>query len=105
MSKRPRGTEGNAADVRTLEMMLDYAIVEGAELRLPLFVLLMRMARLELMTSIDGSGRMGERSRKVKVKDRASAAECRSFAEPILERWIGACGAALEASSFVPQDR
>ncbi|HLH91228.1 MAG TPA: hypothetical protein VKX28_22470 [Xanthobacteraceae bacterium] len=34
-------------------MMLDYAIIEGAELRLPRFVLLLRAARLELMNCID----------------------------------------------------
>ena len=34
-------------------MMLDYAILEGAELRLPLFVLLLRAARLELTNCID----------------------------------------------------
>ena len=49
-------TEGPAHDhkpaaVRTLEAMLDYAIMEGAELRLPLFVYLLRLARLELTNS------------------------------------------------------
>jgi hypothetical protein len=39
--------------VRALETMLDYAILEGAELRLPLFVLLLRAARLELVTGIE----------------------------------------------------
>jgi hypothetical protein len=32
-----------------LERLLDYAIVEGAELRLPLFVFLLRLARLALL--------------------------------------------------------
>lgn len=41
------------ATVKSLEMLLDYAIVEGAELRLPVFVLLLRMARLEL---VNGAG-------------------------------------------------
>lgn len=36
------------AALRTIEQMLDYAIVEGAQLRLPLLVYLLRMARLEL---------------------------------------------------------
>lgn len=31
-----------------LKRLLDYAIVEGAELRLPVLVYLLRMARLEL---------------------------------------------------------
>lgn len=35
-------------DVSGLEAMLDYAIVEGAEMRLPLFVFLLRLARLAL---------------------------------------------------------
>ena len=105
MSRRVRGAEGAVADVRTLEMKLDYAIAEGAGLRLPLFVHLMRAAQLELMRSIDGRGRLRERLSRVKVKDRAGAAECRSFAAPILERWIAAFGDPLEASSLVPQDR
>jgi len=105
MSRRVRGAEGAVADVRALEMMLDYAIVEGTELRLPLFVLLMRTARLELMTRIDGHGQLRERSGRVKVKDHAGAAECRSFAAPVLERWIAAFGDPLEVSSLVPQDR
>jgi hypothetical protein len=54
MSKRPRAP--GAPDVRSLAMMLDYAIIEGAELRLPLFVLLLRAARVELMNCIDADG-------------------------------------------------
>lgn len=34
--------------IKTLEAMLDYAIIEGAELRLPLFVMLLRLAKLEM---------------------------------------------------------
>jgi hypothetical protein len=34
--------------MESLSMMIDYAIVESAELRLPFLVLLLRMARLEL---------------------------------------------------------
>jgi hypothetical protein len=37
--------------VESLKMLLDYAIVEGSELRLPVFVLLLRMASLELAKS------------------------------------------------------
>lgn len=33
-------------------MLLDYALLEGAEMRLPLFVLLLHMARLELTHSV-----------------------------------------------------
>jgi hypothetical protein len=36
--------------------MLDYAMMEGAELRLPLFVLLLRAARSEPMTGIGAFG-------------------------------------------------
>jgi hypothetical protein len=37
--------------VESLKMLLDYAIAEGGELRLPVFVLLLRMANLELAKS------------------------------------------------------
>lgn len=40
--------------VSTLEMMLDYAIIEGAELRLPVFVRLLNLARLELIENTEG---------------------------------------------------
>jgi hypothetical protein len=40
-------------------MMLDYAIVEGAELNLPVFVLLLRMASLELAKSASGDVYLG----------------------------------------------
>jgi hypothetical protein len=39
------------AAVESLKMLLDYAIVEGNELHLPAFVLLLRMANLELAKS------------------------------------------------------
>jgi len=41
-------TESLAA-MRTLEMLLDYAIIEGAEQKMPEFVYLLRMAREELL--------------------------------------------------------
>jgi hypothetical protein len=41
----------NPSAVESLAMLLDYAIAEGTELRLPAFVLLLRMASLELATS------------------------------------------------------
>ena len=40
------------AVVKTLATMLDYAIIEGAELRLPVFVFMLRTARLELINSM-----------------------------------------------------
>jgi hypothetical protein len=39
------------AAVESLKMLLDYAIAEGNELHLPVFVLLLRMASLELAKS------------------------------------------------------
>lgn len=50
-------------------MMLDYAIIEGAELRLPLFVLLLRTARLELMTSIGALGGLADPRVETRIKD------------------------------------
>lgn len=49
---KPQDTRSKA--VSTLEMMLDYAIIEGAELRLPEFVRLLNLARLELTESTEG---------------------------------------------------
>jgi hypothetical protein len=40
--------------ISTLKMMLDYAIVEGAELRLPVFVRLINLGRQELIESTKG---------------------------------------------------
>ena len=37
--------------VESLKMLLDYAIVEGSELRLPVVVVLLKMANLELAKS------------------------------------------------------
>jgi hypothetical protein len=41
----------NPCATESLALLLDYAIAEGTELRLPAFVLLLRMASLELATS------------------------------------------------------
>jgi hypothetical protein len=41
----------SSAAVESLEILLDYAIAEGSALRLPVFVLLLRMANLELTKS------------------------------------------------------
>jgi len=38
----------NPQDVAGLTAMLDYAIMEGAQMRLPLFVCLLRLARMAL---------------------------------------------------------
>jgi len=61
------GRESNEA--RTLEMMLDYAIIEGAVLRLPLFVLLLRAAQLELAAGIARRGGPGCRRIETKIRD------------------------------------
>ncbi|MGC2780476.1 MAG: hypothetical protein WA418_33060 [Bradyrhizobium sp.] len=47
------GGRPDAASIQTLEAMLDYAIIEGAEMRRPMFVYLLRLARLELLGGID----------------------------------------------------
>lgn len=52
---KPQDTRSKS--VSTLQMMLDYAIIEGAELRLPVFVRLINMARLELIESTEGDQR------------------------------------------------
>jgi hypothetical protein len=43
--------QSNPTATESLRMLLDYAIVEGTQLRLPVFVLLLRMASLELAKS------------------------------------------------------
>jgi hypothetical protein len=43
--------QSNPTATESLRMLLDYAIVEGTQLRLPVFVLLLRMANLELAKS------------------------------------------------------
>jgi hypothetical protein len=49
---RKRSRAPSEREIRTLEAILDYAIIEGAELRLPMFVLLLRAARSELMRHV-----------------------------------------------------
>jgi hypothetical protein len=44
-------SHSNPSATESLKMLLDYAIVEGTQLRLPVFVLLLRMANLELEKS------------------------------------------------------
>jgi hypothetical protein len=84
MGKRGKGAghDGHETDIRALEMMLDYAIIEGAELRLPLFVLLLRTARLELMSSIAAYG--GDRRAETRITD--CLGTDRSFAAPVPHR-------------------
>lgn len=77
------GGRGVLTDVRALEMMLDYAILEGAELRLPLFVLLLRAARLELMTGAGAGARRGDIGRD--DRGMADEAACVSAARDVLD--------------------
>jgi hypothetical protein len=53
MNEDPSGDASlsSPAAVESLKMLIDYAISEGEELRLPVFVLLLRMANLELAKS------------------------------------------------------
>ncbi|MGH6768150.1 MAG: hypothetical protein ACRECO_03905 [Xanthobacteraceae bacterium] len=44
---------GKTEALKTLAIMLDYAIIEGAQLRLPVFVFMLRAARLELINSLE----------------------------------------------------
>jgi hypothetical protein len=74
------GRDGDETTIRALETMLDYAIIEGAELRLPLFVLLLRVARLELMTGIGAPGGLRDRRVETKIKDCPGADAGSSFA-------------------------
>ena len=59
-----RMTNEQQAAVTTLERMLDYAMLEGAELRSPLFVMLLRLARLALLDEFDNAGPRGNRMQK-----------------------------------------
>jgi hypothetical protein len=49
----PRAGADRTASLKTIEILLDYAILESAELSLPLVVCLLRMARLELDHSLE----------------------------------------------------
>jgi hypothetical protein len=83
-------------------MMLDYAIIEGAELRLPLFVLLLRTARLELMTSIEAFGGLRERRVETKINDCLGEGADRSLAVPALQQYpTDGAGEAPQDSTFL----
>jgi hypothetical protein len=77
------GRDGDESTIRALETMLDYAIIEGAELRLPLFVLLLRVARLELTTGIGASGGLRDRRVEAMITDCLGADAGSSFALPV----------------------
>jgi hypothetical protein len=47
-------TQGERLEsIRSLEALLDYAMLEGAELKLPMLVFLLRVARMELVNSVE----------------------------------------------------
>jgi hypothetical protein len=54
-SPEVRSTAAKISSLKTIEGLLDYAILESAELGLPLIVCLLRMARLELETAFVSS--------------------------------------------------
>jgi hypothetical protein len=98
------GRDGDETIIRALETMLDYAIIEGAELRLPLFVLLLRVARLELMTSIGASGGPRDSRVETKITDCLGADAGRSFALSVLNRTGPAAPSLLDTTANM-QDR
>ncbi len=57
------------ASVESLKMLLDYAIAEGARLRLPVFVLLLKMADLELAKCARGDLHRGADVRSARNAD------------------------------------
>ena len=84
MGRRARDVESDrdSHEVRSLEMMLDYAIVEGATLRLPLFVLLLRAAQVELTEGIAARGGPGRRRIETKIRDCLAAYGVESVGTP-----------------------
>ena len=58
--KNPTTADQNVSAIRDLAMMLDCAIADGARLRLPMFVWLLRLARVELINSTEGDHQMME---------------------------------------------
>jgi hypothetical protein len=52
MPTQRQARAAGVASLKTIEVLLDYAILESAELGLPLVVYLLRMARLELGQSL-----------------------------------------------------
>jgi len=96
---------GDGPDFRTLEMLLDYAIMEGTDLRLPLFVLLLRAAQLELITQAGPGNGLHESSHEAKIGECLSAVECRSVADLVPERCIEVARDVLHGPQPVIHDR
>ncbi len=103
-TRRPPGA-ARGPDIEMLEMLLDYAMIAGAELRLPLFVLLLRAARLELSTRRGAPSGLHGRQHKARIDDCPEAAECPSFAAPALEGWSAAGGEVLNGPPTLFEDR
>ena len=84
MGRRARdiGPGRDSEEARTLEMMLDYAIIEGAALRLPLFVLLLRAAQLELTAGMARRDGPGCRRIETKIRDCLAAYGVESVGDP-----------------------
>lgn len=103
MGRRPEGPAGerHGPDIRALEMLLDYAMIEGAELRLPRFVLLLRSARLELENRMAAPNALRRRRRKAKIGQCQDSA----VAEPGLERWIAPASDVLNGPVSVNETR
>jgi len=79
------GTGSNQDNVRALEMMLDYAILEGAALRRPLFVLLLRAARLELTAGAAGGAGVRRGGATLEERVMADEAACLLAARDVLD--------------------
>jgi hypothetical protein len=94
-----------APDIRALEMLLDYAMMEGAALRLPLFVLLLRAAQLELMARAGSGGGLHGRRHTTKIEECPGAVERRSFPEPVVACRLETAGDAVHGPQPVIQDR
>jgi hypothetical protein len=60
---------GDPTAVESLKMLLDYAIAEGAELQLPVFVLLLKMADLELAKCARGDIHLGSDAPSARAAD------------------------------------
>lgn len=62
-TKRQTAEMADAGDVTAIAAMLDYAIVEGGKLRMPLFVCMLRLALMALEEESGPGGRRRLRAR------------------------------------------
>jgi len=54
--------------IKSLEALLDYAMLEGAGLKLPMLVFLLRVARMELLNSVHGDKKSDDVSRELMLE-------------------------------------